>query len=75
MPDRRLVRLVSLGTHVMHCAWVSRKFERQTHDAEAGLEKPRFFGIFLRFLVFYVFLGYLGFNVHNAEHRYMTHDK
>jgi len=30
----------------------------------------------LGFLKFFLgFLGYLGFNVHNAEHRYMTHDK
>jgi len=28
-----------------------------------GWKKPRFFGFFL------------GFNVHNAEHRYMTYDK
>jgi len=35
-----------------------------------GLEKNLgFFGCFFRFL------GFLGFNVHNAEHRYMTHDK
>jgi len=27
----------------------------------------------LGFLEF--FLGFLSFNVHNAEHRYMTHDK
>ena len=30
----------------------------------------------LGFLEFFKgFLGFLGFNVHNAEHRYMTHDK
>ena len=31
-----------------------------------------FFRIFFRFLGF---LSFLGFNVHNAEHRYMTHEK
>jgi len=31
-----------------------------------GLENLGFFGILL---------GFLGFNVHNAEHRYMTHKK
>ena len=45
-----------------------------------GLEKPRLFGIFLGFYVFFnvfkvFFIVFLGFNVHNAEHRYMTHDK
>ena len=34
-----------------------------------------FFGIFLGFLCFVRFFRLLGFNVHNAEHRYMTHDK
>jgi len=33
-----------------------------------GWKKPRFFGFFFGFFIF------LGFNVHNAEHRYMTHD-
>jgi len=40
----------------------------------AGLEKPRFWDFF-RFLGFLGFKGFLGFNVHNAEVRYMTHDK
>jgi len=31
-----------------------------------------FLEFFYRFLGF---LGFLGFNVHNAEYRYMTHDK
>ena len=36
----------------------------------SGLEKPRFFGIFFRFLGFFRFFfkGFLGFNVHSAEH-------
>ena len=41
-----------------------------------GLEKTRFFEKKIGFFRFFrFFLGYLGFNVHNAEHRYMTHDK
>ena len=32
-------------------------------------------GFLENFFRFLVFLGFLGFNVHNAEHRYMTHDK
>ena len=42
-----------------------------------GWKKPRFFGKFFRFLGFLGFLRFfrfLGFNVHNAEHRYMTRD-
>ena len=38
----------------------------------ARLQKTDVFWIFYRFLGF---LNSLGFNVHNAEHRYMTHDK
>jgi len=36
----------------------------------SGLETTQVFWNFFRF-----FIGFLGFNVHNAEHRYMTHDK
>ena len=39
----------------------------------AGLEKNLgFWKLFIGFRFFKVFLG---FNVHNAEHRYMAHDK
>jgi len=37
-------------------------------ELEKNLGFLEFFLGFLRF-----FLGFLGFNVHNAEHRYMTH--
>jgi len=48
-----------------------------------GWKNLGFFGFFLRFLGFFGFFKvfkaflkvFLGFNVHNAEHRYMTHNK
>ena len=36
----------------------------------SGLEKTGF----LDFFQVFRFLNFLGFNVHNAEHRYMTND-
>ena len=41
----------------------ARSYSLALCGLDQGWKKPRFFGIFLRFL------GFLGFNVHNAEHR------
>jgi len=63
----------------LKCGLTAQK-NRETTRAGKNLG---FLEIFFRFLRFFLrfFLGFLGFNldegfnVHNAEHRYMTHDK
>ena len=49
------------------CPFVT--FVDSVETNKPGLEKN------LGFFYFFSFLGFLGFNVHNAEHRHMTHDK
>ena len=55
------------------CESFARTDVRGETIPDQGWKKPRFFGIFVKVFRFLRF--FLGFNVHNAEHRYTTHDK